>query len=135
MAWSEIPAKFRNSCAGLRRRNEGIHQPQLYIDDVRAHYRLNLRGVKVLYDPSLESGKLGVTRASEGGMVIRIGRDAFVDQPTLANTIAHELSHARDYRRGTHKAHGDASSDDDGTVYGAGNALERWIRSGAGENP
>jgi len=68
-------------------------------------------------------------------MVIRIGRDAFVDQPTLANTIAHELSHARDYQRGIHKPHGAASSDGDGSVYGAGNALERWIRNGTGEAP
>lgn len=135
LAMSASPAELLAQRPPLARTFEHALHPQLYIDDIVAHYRMNLRGVKALYDPTLESGKLGVTRASEGGMVIRIGRDAFVDQPTLANTIAHELSHARDYQRGIHKPHGAASSDGDGSVYGAGNALERWIRNGTGEAP
>ncbi len=116
----------------LEKTFEHALNPQLYLDDVVKYYGINLRGVKAVYDPTLEPGKLGVTRANEGGMVIRIGRDAFVDEPTLANTVAHELSHARDYQRGAHKEHGDASSMGDGTVYGAGNALERMIRKALG---
>ncbi|WP_375755125.1 hypothetical protein [Corallococcus exercitus] len=61
--------------------------------------------------------------------VIRVGPDALADEATLANTIAHELSHGRDYlRSGIHKPHGDMSSVGDGTAYGAGNALEAFIR-------
>ena len=72
---------------------------------------------------------LGVTRAAEGGRVIRIGPDALVDEATAANTIAHELSHARDYLRGNiHKPHGTNASVGDGSVYGSGNALEEWIK-------
>jgi hypothetical protein len=102
--------------------------PQSYIDDVAAHYGINLRGVRAVYDPSLPNGQLGVTLGAEGGRIIRIGPAAFADEATLANTIAHELSHARDYRRGTHKDHGSDASVGDGTPYGSGNALEAWSR-------
>ena len=44
-----------------------------------------------------------------------------------------KLTNTRDYRRGAHKPHGDDLSDNDGSVYGAGNALERWIRSQIGD--
>jgi hypothetical protein len=108
--------------------------PQGYVEDVATHYGINLRGsgqkISVLYDSGLGAGKYGVTYASEGGKVIRIGPDALVDQPTTANTIAHELSHARDFLRGSHKPHGFDSSVGDGSVYGSGNALESWIRGG-----
>ena len=60
--------------------------------------------------------------------MIHIGPTAFVDEGTAANTIAHELSHARDYLRGRHKPHGDSSSLADGTPFGSWNALESWIR-------
>jgi hypothetical protein len=116
----------------LERTFEHALNPQTYIDDVAKHYGINLRGVKAVFDPDLPPGQLGVTREVEGGLIIRIGRDAFVDQPTLANTIAHELSHARDFMRGVHKPHGDLSSMTDGTVYGSGNALEDWIRRSDG---
>ncbi|ALN59065.1 Rhs family protein [Lysobacter enzymogenes] len=106
--------------------------PQLYVEDVAAHYGISLRGsgqpISVLFDETLGAGKLGVTYAAEGGKIIRIGPDALVDQATTANTIAHELSHARDYLRGVHKPHGLDSSIGDRTVYGSGNALEAWIK-------
>lgn len=55
--------------------------------------------------------------------------DALVDQATAANTIARELSHARDYLRGgAHKPHGWDGSLDDRSVYGSGNNLEDWIK-------
>jgi len=106
--------------------------PQLYVEDVATHYGISLRGsgqpISVVFDETLGAGKLGVTYAAEGGKVIRIGPDALVDQATTANTIAHELSHARDYLRGVHKPHGLDSSIGDRTVYGSGNALEAWIK-------
>lgn len=42
------------------------------------------------------------------------------DEATLANTIAHELSHARDYLRGITPLEAKAAA--------AGNALESFIR-------
>jgi hypothetical protein len=116
----------------LERTYEHALSPQLFVEDVAANYGINLKGagqkISVLYDESLPAGQLGVTRALEGGRVIRIGPDALVDQATTANTIAHELSHARDYLNGgIHKPHGSASSMGDRSVYGSGNALQDWI--------
>lgn len=106
--------------------------PQSYIDDVVKKYGINLRGsgqeIKALYDPTIPKGQVGRTIGAEGGLIIRIGHDALVDEATTANTIAHELSHGRDYLRGIHKDHGNHSSIGDGTPYGSGNALEAYIR-------
>lgn len=117
----------------LERTLDHALSPQAYVDDIAAHYGINLRGsgqsIALVFDDTLGAGKLGVTYAREGGSVIRIGPDALADQVTAANTIAHELSHARDYLRGgVHKPHGWDGSLDDGSVYGSGNNLEDWIR-------
>jgi hypothetical protein len=117
----------------LERTYEHALSPQLYAEDVAAHYGINLRGsgqkIGLIYDDALPAGQYGVTRAAEGGRVIRVGPDAMMDEATLANTIAHELSHARDYLRdGVHKPHGSSASFGDGSVYGSGNALEQWIK-------
>lgn len=120
--------------APLERTLDHALNPQQYAEDVAAHYGINLRGsgqkISIEIDHALPPGQYGVTREIHGGRLIHLGPDAFIDQPTLANTIAHELSHARDFLRGgAHKPHGDRSSvGGDGSVYGAGNALEEWIR-------
>lgn len=115
----------------LERTFDHALSPQLYVEDVATHYGINLRGsgqkISVLFDETLPPGQFGVTKEIEGGRIIRIGPDALVDQATTANTIAHELSHARDYLRGIHKPHGNASSLGDGSVYGSGNSLQDWI--------
>ncbi|WP_243878868.1 RHS repeat-associated core domain-containing protein [Streptomyces sp. KS 21] len=105
-----------------------------YLNDVAKKNGINLRGsghdISVIYDPDLGPGLLGVTRASEGGRVIRVGPDGIYDDATAANTIAHELSHARYYsRNGTFEGeiHGHAGSMADGTPYGSGNALQDWM--------
>ncbi|WP_347728008.1 RHS repeat-associated core domain-containing protein [Streptomyces sp. CAU 1734] len=105
-----------------------------YLRDVAEKYGINLRGsgrdISVVYDPDLPQGNEGVTRAVEGGLVIRVGPSGVVDDVTAANTIAHELSHARYYlRNGTFEGeiHGTADSMADGTPYGSGNALQDWI--------
>jgi hypothetical protein len=118
--------------ARMERTFDHALSPQLYVEDVAKHYGVNLRGsgqeISVVYDNTLPAGQYGVTRAAEGGRVIRVGPDALTNEATTANTIAHELSHARDYLRdGVHKPHGDAGSMGDGSVYGSGNALENWI--------
>ncbi|MFG3252143.1 putative T7SS-secreted protein [Streptomyces sp. NPDC048172] len=131
---------------GEERAARGVRQPEVertldnaldkntYLRDVAERYGINLRGsgrdVDVIYDPDLPSGQLGVTRANDGGNVIRIGPDAVRDDATAANTIAHELSHARYYmKHGTFdgEVHGNADSMADGTPYGSGNALQDWI--------
>jgi hypothetical protein len=81
------------------------------------------------FDLGVGTGRLGRTLPDEGGRIIRIGPDSLVDEPTLANTIAQELSHARDILAGrAGKPHGFGDSVADGTPYGSGNALEAWIR-------
>ena len=63
------------------------------------------------------------------------------NEAAIANTVAHELSHARDFIRivdevpgAGHKPHGNSSSLNGGSepdsVYGAGNALEDYINGG-----
>ena len=114
---------------------------ELYLNEIAQKYRINLKGsgqkVEIMYDSSLGygSGRLGTTKHVEGGRIIRIGPDALADEATTANTIAHELSHARDYLRGAgptapqlHKVHGTSASVGDGTPYGSGNALEEYIK-------
>lgn len=100
--------------------------PQQYVNDIATKYGINLRGsgknIKLVFDDSLKPGIKGVTREIEGGRIIRVGPEALVDEATLANTIAHELSHARDFMRGHHKPHS--------VVYEAGDALEDYIRGG-----
>jgi hypothetical protein len=106
--------------------------PEAYLAALVAKYRIHLRGsgqpIRLLFDPTLPLSQPGRTQAVEGSRVIRVGPAAFVDEATAANTIAHELSHARAYLRGRHKPHGDSSSIADGTPYGSGNALESWFR-------
>jgi hypothetical protein len=63
--------------------------------------------VVAVYDPNLPPGRYGVTRESDGGFSIRIGRDAMQSEEELANTIAHELNHIRGYL-----ANGIASSEE-----------------------
>lgn len=105
--------------------------PEQFLYDVAEKHGINLRGTQIKYDESLGrgQGRYGRTIASEGGRVIRIGPDATANEIDAANTIAHELSHARDYLRGgPHKPHGESSSLADGSAYGSGNALEDYIR-------
>jgi len=106
--------------------------PIEYLEDIAKKYKINLRGsgqtVTIKYDPTLGNGIYGITKKKDGGKIIYIGRDALQDEAIAANTIAHELSHARDYLRGgLHKPHGNASSVADGSVYGSGNALQEYI--------
>ncbi|MFL5804701.1 MAG: hypothetical protein ACJ8CR_23530, partial [Roseiflexaceae bacterium] len=120
----------------LERTIEYALNKESYLYAIANKYGIKLRGsgqeIRIMYDESMGSGtgRLGRTLESEGGRVIRIGPDALVDEGTAANTIAHELSHARDYLNGTHKPHGDASSMGNRTPYGSGNALEDYIRGG-----
>jgi len=117
--------------------------PNLYARAVADKYGINLKGsgqnINLMFDVELGAGtgRLGRTLEAEGGLIIRFGPDSLIDEATLANTLAHELSHARDYLRGAgrlnpqlHKPHGTSISIGDGTPYGSGNALESYINGG-----
>jgi RHS repeat-associated protein len=140
------PVLVHNTCGGEERAAAGVRQGGVertmdnsldkttYLNDVANKYGINLRGsgqsISVVFDPDLGPGLLGVTRAAEGGRVIRVGPEGIYDDATAANTIAHELSHARYYlKNGTFEGeiHGNAGSMADGTPYGSGNALQDWI--------
>lgn len=52
--------------------------------------------------------------------IIELGPKVFASEKELANTIAHELNHARSFLKG-----GNASEK---TAYASGDALEEYIR-------
>jgi hypothetical protein len=123
----------------------------LWLNNVAEKYRINLKGsgkpVTIKFDPTLDvaSAELGVTRWKEvtgtGENIIRIGR--LDSEAQAANTIAHELSHAREFIQaslkgastlqqaqdlGYIKPHGNEFSQaGNGTPYGSGNALQEFI--------
>jgi hypothetical protein len=120
--------------SGVERTLDNSLDKTTYLNDVASQYGINLSGsgqdIGVVFDPGLPAGQLGVTRAGDGGNLIRVGPDGIVDDTTAANTIAHELSHARYFlRNGSFDGedHGDGGSLGDGTPYGSGNALQDWI--------
>ena len=95
--------------------------PDLFIKAVVEKYGINLRGsgrtITVKFNPDLVAE--GMSRKATPD-VIEIGPRALVDEATLANTIAHELNHARSWLAG-----GNAAED---PAYNAGDALEDYIR-------
>lgn len=116
--------------------------PEGYAYAVAEKYGINLKGsgqkISIQIDNSLNRGVYGKSGEMNPTVII-LGEAAFYDEATLANTIAHELSHCRDYLRGAgrlnpqlHKPHGQTDSLNISggvrTVYGAGNALEAYIR-------
>ena len=86
-------------------------------------YHINLKGsgnkIEIVFDPNLPLGVAGKT-SSKNPFRIVLGPSAFVSEEELANTIAHELNHARSFIRG-----GKAPEK---TAYSAGNALASYIR-------
>ncbi len=98
--------------------------PELYAYEVAKKYGINLRGssqnIDVSYNPFLVSA--GKTTA-EIPNVIELGPSAFVSEEELANTIAHELNHARSFFKG-----GSAPEWGQGGTYPSGNALAEYIR-------
>jgi uncharacterized protein RhaS with RHS repeats len=91
--------------------------PETYANTIAEKYGINLRGsgqsITIKYN--------GRTTAANP-YVIEIGSDALVSEEELANTIAHELNHARDFIRG-----GIAP---ESSAYSSGNALSDYIMGG-----
>jgi len=75
--------------------------PEQYAKNIADKYGINLKGsgkdITILYNPNLSS--IGRTSAANPS-VIELGPQAFVSEEELANTIAHELNHARSFLQG-----------------------------------
>ncbi len=95
--------------------------PERYANEVAAKYGINLRGagqtINIEFNPNLKalgkSTKLNPT-------VIQVGPSAFAEESTLADTIAHELNHARSWLKG--------GMAPESSAYSAGDALEAFIK-------
>jgi hypothetical protein len=96
--------------------------PELHAKVIAKKYGINLRGggkeVSIKYNKNLRPGVYGITRRNNP-YVIEVGPSAFVNESELANTIAHELNHARSFIKG-----GNAPEK---TAYGSGNKLSKYI--------
>lgn len=99
--------------------------PVKYAEAVAKKFNIHLKGsgqvVKIVFNPSLGIGQYGKTREATPN-IIEIGPSALYSEKQLANTIAHELNHARSFLRG-----GKAPED---TAYPAGDALQNYIEGG-----
>ncbi|KHL91527.1 hypothetical protein QW71_34330 [Paenibacillus sp. IHB B 3415] len=75
--------------------------PNLYANEIAKKYGINLKGsgkkIEIMFNADLKA--LGISRKANPN-VIEVGPQAFVDEATLANTIAHELNHARSWLKG-----------------------------------
>ena len=98
-----------------------VLDPEYYIDVIAKKYNIHLKGsgkmVKVVFNPDLRSSGR-VRRAAPN--VIEIGPLALLNETELANTIAHELNHARSFIKG-----GNAP---ERKAYFAGNRLEEYLK-------
>jgi hypothetical protein len=95
--------------------------PELFAHAVVKRYGINLRGsgqaITLKFNPSLVSA--GKSREVTP-TVIEFGPAALRSEVELANTIAHELNHARSWLRGGRAP--------ENTAYAAGDALDEFIR-------
>ena len=95
--------------------------PDLYIQAVVEKYGINLRGsgqqITVKFNSDLVSE--GLSRKATPD-IIELGPRALVSEEEVANTIAHELNHARSWLK-----EGDAPEN---SAYSAGNSLAAYIR-------
>ena len=92
-----------------------------YVETIRKKYNIHLKGgkqaIKIVINPNLVSaGRVVKDRPN----IIELGPKAFVSEKELANTIAHELNHARSFLKG-----GNAPEK---TAYASGDTLEAYIR-------
>ena len=95
--------------------------PIYYSSVISQKYGIHLKGSKqeitIVFNPDLKSsGRVRKARPN----VIELGPLAFSDERELANTIAHELNHARSFLRG--------GTAPESTAYAAGDMLEEYIR-------
>lgn len=96
---------------------------EYYVEKICKKYNIHLKcgktAIKIVINPDLvSSGRVVKSRPN----VIELGPNAFINETELANTIAHELNHARSYLKG-----GNAPEK---AAYASGDTLEEYIRGG-----
>lgn len=100
--------------------------PDEYAYAIAKKYGINLKGsgqkIKLVYDPTLSPGTKGYVSKTDP-TTIHLGPDSFYSEEELANTIAHELNHARSWLAG-----GNAPEYGPNGGYAAGDTLGRYIR-------
>ena len=92
-----------------------------YVQKICEKYNIHLKSGKtkiiITVNPDLvPAGRVVKSRPN----IIELGPKAFISESELANTIAHELNHARSYLKG-----GNAPEK---TAYASGDTLEDYIR-------
>ena len=95
--------------------------PQYYANVIASKYNIHLKGSKqrisIVFKPALYSAGRVREKAPN---IIEIGPLAFISEREWANTIAHELNHARSFLKG-----GNAPEN---TAYASGDKLEEYIK-------
>ncbi len=94
---------------------------EYYVQRICEKYNIHLKSGKteitISINPNLApAGRVVKSRPN----IIELGPKAFINETELANTIAHELNHARSYLKG-----GNAPEK---TAYASGDTLEDYIR-------
>lgn len=89
------------------------------IDKYRIHLKGSGKEISIVFDPDLPFAVAGKTSLKNPYRIV-IGPSAFISEEELANTIAHELNHARSFIRG--------GMAPEKTAYLAGNSLASYIR-------
>ena len=94
---------------------------EYYVEKICEKYNIHLKSgktkIKIYINPNLvQAGRVIKSRPN----IIELGLKAFISEAELANTIAHELNHARRYLKG--------GSAPEKTAYASGDALEDYIR-------
>ena len=96
--------------------------PELYANTISNKYNIHLKGsgkqITIVFNPSLPPGVYGRT-TKKNPNVIEIGPAALRSEKELANTIAHELNHARSFLKGGRAP--------ERTARKSGNTLEKYI--------
>lgn len=96
-----------------------VYYSNVIVKKFNIHLKSSGKRIRVEFDPSLAPGQYGRTKKSNP-YVIYVGRDAFSSEEQLANTIAHELRHARDYIK--------KGKSSEPPAYRSGNSLSAYIR-------
>ncbi len=96
--------------------------PEYYMETISKKFNIHLKGskkeIKIVYNPNLGEGRAGRVKKSNP-YVIEIGPAALVSETELANTIAHELNHARSYIKG--------GTAPESSAYASGDSLAEYI--------
>jgi len=120
-AAESVRLRVGESVVPIEKTFEMALNPDLYIAAVVEKYGINLQGsgqtIKVVLNPNIASlGRINPQTPN----LIEIGLTSMSSEANLANTIAHELNHARSYLQG--------GTAPESTAYPAGNALESYIK-------